>query len=74
MAGKIKEIIDTIITQRGKGDQKLVSMLKTKLILKGIHPDKYNHSSIDYPPVIEKLEKMAGELGVKISIMEDSKK
>ena len=73
MAGKIKEIIDIIITQRGKGDQKLVSMLKTKLILKGIHPDKYNDASMDYPPVIQKLEKMARELGVKISNMEDSK-
>ncbi len=73
MAGKIKEIIDIIITQRGKADEKLVSMLKTKLILKGIHPDKYNHTSIDYPPVIQKLEKMARELGVKISHMEDSK-
>jgi len=74
MAGKIKELIDIIIAQRGKGDQKLISMLKTKLILKGIHPDKYNQDSPDYQPVVQKLEKMVQELGIKLSNMEDAEK
>ena len=65
MAGRIKEMIDAIISQRGKGDVTLISMLKTKLILKGIHPDKYKEDTQDNPIVIQKLEKMARELGVK---------
>ena len=66
MAGQIKKMIDTIIKQRGKGDPMLVSMIKTKLILKGIHPDKYCIDSPDQPVVIQKLEKLARELGVRL--------
>ncbi|MGV8118455.1 MAG: hypothetical protein AB2L14_01705 [Candidatus Xenobiia bacterium LiM19] len=66
MAGQIKKIIDTIISTRGKGDPTLISMIKTKLILKGIHPDKYLDNSPDLQPVIEKLEKLAQELGVRL--------
>jgi len=66
MAGQIKHMIDTIISQRGKGDPMLISIIKTKLILKGIHPDKYLGDSPDLQPVMMKLEKLAQELGVRL--------
>lgn len=66
MAGKIKKMIDCIITQRGKGEPMLTSVIRTKLILKGIHPDKYTIDSPDLPPIIQKLEKLVLELGVRL--------
>ncbi len=66
MAGQIKYMIDTIIARRGKSDPTLISIIKTKLILKGIHPDKYQSDSPDLQPVVQKLEQLAQELGVKL--------
>ncbi len=62
MAGKIKEMIDAILTKRSKGDPLLLKTTRTKLILKGINPDKYTLSSDDDPAVIEKLEKLMENL------------
>lgn len=66
MAGKIKKIIDSIINQRSSGNPVLASTTKTKLLIKGIDPDKYSDSSDDDPSVIAKLEALAAELNVKL--------
>lgn len=62
MAGKIKQLIDSIIEQRAKDNPMLERVIKTKLILKGINPTKYTLQSDDDPVVLGKLEKMMREL------------
>jgi len=62
MAGKIRQMIDSIITQRAKDNPMLERVIKTKLILKGINPNKYTLQSDDDPGVLAKLEKMIADL------------
>ncbi len=62
MAGRIKQLIDHIISQRAQNNPMLERVIKTKLILKGINPAKYTPESNDDPAIIEKLEKMMNEL------------
>ncbi len=62
MAGKIKQMIDTIISQRAKDNAMLAGVIKTKLMLKGIDPGKFTPQSPDDPAVIGKLEILMKEL------------
>jgi hypothetical protein len=62
MAGKIKQMIDTIISQRSKDNPMLAGVIKTKLMLKGIDPAKYTAQSDDDPAIIAKLEAVVKEL------------
>lgn len=62
MAGKIRQMIDSIISQRAKDNPMLERVIKTKLILKGINPNKFTHQSEDDPAILGKLEKMVAEL------------
>jgi hypothetical protein len=66
MAGKIKELIDKIITMRAKGSEMIAKTTATKMILKGINPANYNSSSPDDPVVIDKLRKLAAEMNIRI--------
>lgn len=63
MAGKIKQMIDSVIAQRAMGNPMLEKIIKTKLILKGVNPNKYTLQSDDDPLILEKIEKMLTELG-----------
>lgn len=65
MAGKIKEIIDSIIQERSKGNPAIAEMTKAKFILKGVNPDNFDTSSIDDPVIIEKLHNIEKQLNVK---------
>ena len=65
MAGKIKKMLDEIIEKKSGGHPTLMSTTKTKLILKGLNPDKYSAQSADDPVVIEKVLMAAREMGVK---------
>jgi hypothetical protein len=62
MAGKIKQMIDAIISQRAKDNPMLERVIKTKLILKGVNPSKYTLQSEDDPVILGKLEKMMQDL------------
>jgi len=66
MAGQIKRMLDELIKQRSKGNERLMSTTKTKLILKGLNPDRYDAASADDPAVIAKIRAVAAELGVGI--------
>lgn len=59
-------MIDTIIAKRSKGNPTIELTTKTKMILKGINPDRYTSTSEDDPVVIGKLRKVAAELGVTL--------
>ncbi len=62
MSGKIKRLIDSIISEKTQGNPMLERVIKTKLILKGINPNKYHYESEDDPVIIAKLERMMNEL------------
>jgi hypothetical protein len=62
MAGKIKQMIDTIISQRTKDNPMLAGVIKTKLMLKGVDPNKFTAQSDDDPAIIAKLEAVIKEL------------
>jgi hypothetical protein len=68
MAGKIKRQIDAIIIAVSKNNQTLINITKTKLVLKGLNPDKFNDQSPDDPTILEKVKLIATEFGVKTEI------
>lgn len=65
MAGKINEMIETIIQERSKGNPAIAEMTKAKFILKGINPNKFDEFSADDPLIIEKLLTIAKQLNGK---------
>jgi len=66
MAGVIKAMIDSIVEQRAKGNKTVGITTQTKLVLKGINPDRFNASSPDDPAVISRLKAIAADLGVRV--------
>jgi len=65
MPGKIKYMINAIIEKRSNGNPTIVNTTRAKLRLKGISPDEYNSLSEDDPVIIEKLNILAKEFGIK---------
>lgn len=55
MPGKIKEMIESIIEERSKGNPAIAEMTKAKLILKGFNPNNFNSDTKDDPIMIERL-------------------
>ena len=66
MPGQTKQLIDFILERRARGNPTLFFATKTKLILKGVNPDRYNAESPDDAAVIAKLRAIAAELGVPL--------
>ena len=66
MPGQIKTILDSIIQQRAKGNSAIAATTKTKLILKGLNPDRFTSSSPDDPAMLTKVKAIAVELGVNL--------
>jgi len=64
MAGKIKVMIEKIVQDKAKGNETIAKCVRTKLILKGIAVDKYTANSPDDAEIINKITKVAKELGV----------
>ncbi len=55
MAGKIRQIMETIIQERSMGNPAIAEMTKAKFILKGIRLEHYDDQSEDDEDVIAKL-------------------
>ncbi|MBN1188352.1 MAG: hypothetical protein JXA46_01255 [Dehalococcoidales bacterium] len=66
MAGKIKQLIDTIVEVRSKGNETIRNTTLAKIMLKGVNPDIYNEQSPDNEEVIARIRQIAGDMGVKI--------
>jgi hypothetical protein len=64
MAGQIRNIIDTIIERRSKGNPTIALTTKTKFILKGVNPDRFDRASADDPAIVAKVRAIAAEMGV----------
>lgn len=65
MAGKIKEMIDSIIQERSKGNSAIAETTKAKLILKGLNPNKFDRKSEDDPIIIQKLLTIAKQFNIR---------
>ena len=66
MAGRVSRILDKIIEKRSGGNQTLVMSTKTKLILKGLNPDKFGPGTPDDPTILKKAEALAHHLGITV--------
>lgn len=65
MSGKVKQLIDAIVSHRSRGNPTMAGFVRAKLMLKGINPDQHTDSSPDDPVVLRQLESLARELGVE---------
>jgi hypothetical protein len=59
-------MIDQIIEGRSRGNQTIATTTRTKLMLKGVHPDRFTTDTPDDPAVISKLQQIAGDFGVRV--------
>jgi len=66
MAGTVHQIIQAILEQRGKGNPMLVGTTRTKLILKGLHPDRFGPQTPDDPQAVARVREVAAELHVAL--------
>jgi hypothetical protein len=66
MAGQVHQLIEQIITQRSKGNAALAATTRTKLLLKGIDPDKFTAMSADDPTIVARVRQVAVELNVAL--------
>ena len=64
LAGQIQRMIQTVITQKAKGNTVIASSIQTKMYLKGIAVDKFTAASPDDPAVMQKVREIAKEFGV----------
>ena len=64
MAGQIQRMIQSVITQKAKGNTIIASSIQTKMYLKGIAVDKFTAVSPDDPAVMRKVREIAKEFGV----------
>jgi len=62
MAGQIYKKIQRLIIEGGKGDPMTISFIRTKLMLKGIDPDKYGPDTEDVPEVLTIIERFTNAL------------
>ncbi len=64
MAGQIQRMIQTVITQKAKGNTVIENSIRTKMYLKGVAVDKFTAVSPDDPAVMQKIREIAKEFGV----------
>ena len=64
MAGQIQRMIQTVITQKAKGNVVIENSIRTKMYLKGIAVDKFTAISPDDPSTMQKVREIAKEFGV----------
>ena len=66
MAGQAYTMIQSVITQKSKGNAVIANSIRTKMYLKGIAVDKYTPSSPDDQEIIKKIREIAKEFGVAV--------
>lgn len=64
MAGKVCRLLDAIIATRSGGNPTIAAATKTKLILKGLNPDKFSADMPDDPAILRQVEGLARQVGV----------
>jgi hypothetical protein len=66
LAGQVYNMIQQVITQKGKGNLVIENSVRTKMYLKGIAVDKYTAASPDDPAIILKVREVAKEFGISV--------
>jgi len=66
MAGRAKRQLDQIVAAVSKGNATLSITIKTKLILKGLDPERFTAATPDDPAILDKIKKVAAEFGVSV--------
>ena len=69
MSGTVKKVIDQIITIRANGNPTLVQTTKTKLIIKGLNPDRFTLQTEDDPAMVAKAYAAAKEMGINLEAL-----
>lgn len=67
MAGQAKKLIDKLVALRSKGDDTLIQTTVTKLILKGIDPNRFTAVMEDDPVVLAKIAAAAKDFGIALN-------
>ena len=62
MPGEVYKQIQNLIAEGGKNDPMTISYIRTKLMLKGIDPDKWGPNSEDSPEVLMVIERFSQAL------------
>jgi hypothetical protein len=62
-------MIDLIVQERAKGNPLIERTTRTKLLLKGINPDRYNAESPDDSVIIERLKHLAVEITGRVPMI-----
>jgi hypothetical protein len=66
MSGQIKQMIDKIVEEKSRGNDAIASVIKTKIIFKGVIVNKYDSNSEDDSQIISKLKDIAKDMDVKL--------
>jgi hypothetical protein len=66
VTGQTKRLLDAIIAQRSQGNETIALAMKTKLILKGLNPDRFTATTADDPAVLAKVRAIAQSLNVQV--------
>ena len=64
MAGQVQRMIQTVITQKAKGNVVIENSIRTKMYQKGIAEEKFTAISPDDPSTMQKVREIAKEFGV----------
>jgi hypothetical protein len=60
--GEIHKKIQHLLTEGGKNDPTAISYIRTKLMLKGIYPERFGPTTEDPPQIISILDKFISNL------------
>lgn len=66
MAGKIKQLLNSYLSQMSKGNSVSERLIASRLCLQGIIPQKYDENSPDDPAIIEKIHAIAKQANIKL--------
>ena len=62
MAEKVSDKLETIINEKAKDNKMLVAIIKAKLMLKGIYPDRLTSRSFEDPLLIAKIKEVISQI------------
>lgn len=66
MAGEIKRRLEKLVEEVAKGNPLIRTTTKTKLIIKGLDPDKFSENTEDDPDVLKRVDEIAQEFNVQV--------
>ncbi len=65
-AGTVKRVLEAVIAARGQNNPTFIEATRAKLILKGMNPAKFTHTTPDDPVQVARARKLAAEFGVNV--------